>query len=247
MKSLSKSTKLYVFLILLLACLTAASFYLPLTEQLGDVELPASKPVMALVSFLSVLVIYGGLGFLGLKLSKKLGYPDLLDKKISNKQRFLIPAIAGAVIGVVFIIIDLIYSANFSFGALPHPEFPFSIIASLTAGIGEEIVFRLFFISFWVWLIGKVILKGKLKNYVFWIIALISGILFALAHLPSVFVLYGYSGISEIPLPLLSELMILNIAVSLPAAYYFRKYGILAAMGIHFWTDIIWHVIYGLF
>ncbi len=28
--------------------------------------------------------------------------------------------------------------------------------------------------------------------------------------------------------------------------YYFRKYGFLAAAGIHFWTDISWHVVYGM-
>jgi len=28
--------------------------------------------------------------------------------------------------------------------------------------------------------------------------------------------------------------------------YYFRKFGFLAAVGIHFWADVIWHVIWGM-
>ena len=27
---------------------------------------------------------------------------------------------------------------------------------------------------------------------------------------------------------------------------YFRKYGFLAPVGIHFWADIVWHVLWGL-
>jgi len=42
------------------------------------------------------------------------------------------------------------------------------------------------------------------------------------------------------------EIFLLNGVLSLFAAHYFRQYGFLAAVGIHFWTDIIWHVIWGL-
>jgi hypothetical protein len=52
--------------------------------------------------------------------------------------------------------------------------------------------------------------------------------------------------VNDIPSALLAEIFLLNGGLSLFAAYYFRKYGFLAAVGIHFWTDIIWHVVYGL-
>ena len=146
--------------------------------------------------------------------------------------------------GVLFILIELIFSKYFTIGALPHPEFPHSIIASLSAGIGEELIFRLFFISFWVWLISHILLKKKWQNQIFWIISAFSALAFAFGHMPSIMILFNLSTLDEIPTPLLSEIIILNSLVSLPAAYYFRKYGFLAAVGIHFWTDIIWHVIY---
>ncbi|GAJ13005.1 unnamed protein product, partial [marine sediment metagenome] len=38
------------------------------------------------------------MGFLGLKLSSKLGFADIWDLRVSNKQRFLIPALVGGVI-----------------------------------------------------------------------------------------------------------------------------------------------------
>ncbi len=243
----SISLKIYFILILILGILAAVSIYIPYSTMLETAELPASKPVIAAVSFLIMLVLYGGLGLIGLKLSKKLGFPDLWDININNKQRLLKPLIWGAVIGVIFIISDLVFSNVFGIDRIPHPAFPFSIIASISAGIGEELMFRLFFISFWVWLISKVILRGRWQNGIFWIIAVISGLLFAAGHIPSVLVLYDFKYVSDIPAALMAEIFILNTLLSLPAAHFFRKYGILAAMGLHLWTDIVWHVIYGFF
>jgi hypothetical protein len=57
-------------------------------------------------------------------------------------------------------------------------------------------------------------------------------------------ILKGYSNPLQIPSLILVGVFVLNSALSIPAAYLFRKNGILAAMMIHFCTDIVWHVIY---
>ena len=131
-------------------------------------------------------------------------------------------------------------------GELPHPSFPASLLASLTAGIGEELIFRLFFISFWVWLLSHVIMKKRYQGQVFWFVSVLSALAFALGHLPSVMLLFGFSQVEQIPSALMAEVILLNGVLSLFAAYYFRKYGFLAPVGIHFWTDVVWHVIWGL-
>ena len=59
--------------------------------------------------------------------------------------------------------------------------------------------------------------------------------------------LLGIESIQAIPLLLMVEIVILNGTLSHFAALYFGLYGFLAAVGIHFWTDVIWHVIWGLF
>ncbi len=146
MKELSLSIKIYICLIITLAILAAGNIFLPqgsFLPTLPGQELPAPKPVLALVNAGIMLILYGGLGFLGLKLSQKLGFPDLWDEKISNKQRFLIPALIGMGIGMFFILADMILSQFHALGPLPHPPFPTSIVASAVAGIGEEVKFRL--------------------------------------------------------------------------------------------------------
>ena len=72
-----------------------------------------------------------------------------------------------------------------------------------------------------------------------------SALLFAVAHLPSVMAALGIEAVSEVPPVPLGEVIVLNGAVSLLAAYGLRHYGLLAAVGVHFWTDVVWRVVWG--
>lgn len=245
MRNLSRSTQIYVLLILVLTTTAALNIFLPQGPLLAEQQLPAPHWLMALITAGIYLVIYGGLGLIGLKLAKKLGFADLWDPTVSNRQRFLIPALVGAGLGLLFILVDALFAAWHGLGALPHPPFPTSLAASIVAGIGEEIMFRLFFISFWVWLVSAVALRGRWQAQIFWIVAILSALAFAFAHLPSVMVIMGFESIQAIPPALLIELVILNGILSLFAAYYLRLYGFLAAVGVHFWTDVVWHVLWG--
>ena len=248
MEKLSPSTKIYIGLVIILAVLAAINVFLPqgsFLPTLEGQELPAPKPVLALVNAGMMLILYGGLGLLGLRLSQKLGFANLWDPMVSNRQRFLIPALIGAGLGVFLVLADAILSKFHALGPLPHPPFPASLVASAAAGIGEELIFRLFLISFWVWLISYVILKKKWQNQIFWIMAVLSALAFAFGHIPSVMVFFGFKTIGEIPPALMGEIILLNGVVSIFAAYYFRKFGFLAPVGIHFWTDVVWHVLWG--
>ncbi|GAH29819.1 unnamed protein product, partial [marine sediment metagenome] len=91
--------------------------FLPQGVFLSTQTLPASKPVLALANAAIMLILYGGLGFLGLKLSSKLGFADIWDLKVSNKQRFLIPALVGGVVGIFFILADVVFSKFHSLGS----------------------------------------------------------------------------------------------------------------------------------
>jgi len=108
MKNLSISLKIYIVLIIILAILAAGNVFLP--QALPEQQLPASKPVLALVNVAIMLVLYGGLGLLGLKLAQTLGFPELWDERVSNAQRFVIPALIGVCLGLFFILADTILS-----------------------------------------------------------------------------------------------------------------------------------------
>jgi membrane protease YdiL (CAAX protease family) len=245
MKELSTSIKIYIGLIVTLAILAATNIFMPQGALVPIQELPISKPVFAFMVAAIMLIVYGGLGWLGMMLSQKIGFPDLWSTTVSVRQRLLIPALIGATIGVLFVLTDSIFSKFHTLGPIPHPPFPTSLVASASAGIGEELIFRLFFISFWVWLVANVVLKRKWQNEVFWIVAVGSAFAFAFAHLPSIMFLHGLKTIDGIPRALLSEIILLNGVLSIVAAYYFKTCGFLSAVSIHFWADVVWHVIWG--
>ena len=247
MKRLTLSLKIYLGLVALLAILTAVSIFLPAYQSMmpAQQELPAPKWVLALVNAAIAVFLYGGLGYLGYFLSQKLGFADVWSPDVTNRQRFLHPALIGMGLGIFFIVVDTFLSRFHNLGALPHPAFPLSILASATAGIGEEIIFRLFFVSFWTWLIGRILLRGKGQGTVFWLVAVLSALAFAFGHLPAAMFLFEFTSLSDIPPAFLLEIIMLNGVLSVFAAGYLRKYGFLAPVGIHFWTDIVWHVVWG--
>ena len=248
---MSAKRKSNITFFILLAILTLAAglnYFLPQGEiatQVPQSQIP--KWQMALGGAGITIVLYGLLGFIGLTLWRKLGFPDIWDARVTNRQRFLMPALIGAALGVLLIIGDLIFSPYNSVGRLIHPPFPTSLVAAIAAGIGEEMMFRLFFISFWTWLVGKLILRGRGLTIVYWMFAVLSSFAFAAGHLPSFMIILGVGNPSQLSPILLLEVFLLNGLISIFAAYYFKKYGFLAPVGIHFWTDIVWHVLWGLF
>ncbi len=242
------STPTFIALIVLYAILAGVSLFLP--QGAGAAPLPAAMPaplpVMALAAGAVTLVVYGALGLIGLFLSRKLGLPEIWDARVTNRQRFLIPALVGAAVGVILIVGDLVFSPINGIGRFPHPPFPMSIIAAISAAIGEETMFRLFFISFWTWLVSKIILRGRAFTPVYWVFSVLSALAFGMGHLPSIMALYQWTDISQVPSVLLGELLLLNGIMGLAAAWLFKKYGFLAPVGVHLWADVVWHVIWGL-
>ncbi|MCK9356056.1 MAG: CPBP family glutamic-type intramembrane protease [Dehalococcoidia bacterium] len=246
MTDTARSTRLFFGLILVVAVLAAASTFLPQGYPSGLPQTAIPLWQIALASAGSILLLYGGLGYLGLRLTRKLGYPDLLDARVTTRQRFIVPGFVGLWLGLILIVADNIFARFHNYGPLPHPPFPTSIVASLSAGIGEEVLFRLFFIPAVVWFISRVILKGAQESAVYVVATFFSASFFAAGHVPSVMLLLGVDSVEAIPMALLSEIFMLNGALSFVAAYFLRTSGYLAAATVHTSADFVWHVLWGL-
>lgn len=242
----SRDMIIYWSLILIMSLCMALMMFFPWEGIMTNAQMPASREVMAVVNFLIGIVIYGGLGYLAHRIWKSMDLPGIYNHHFRIRDQILTPLFVGVLCGIVLILGDMFFSTLHGMGRLPHPPFPASIFASIQAGIGEEIIFRYLFISVWLWIIWKKILKGKHFKLIFWILAIISALAFAAGHLPAVTALYGVS-INELEPGFIAEIFILNGVVAMAAAYYMKKYGILAAFGVHILTDIVWHVIWGVF
>jgi hypothetical protein len=244
------SNHIFIALIALYSVLAAISVFLP-QDYFGAAipaeQMPAAPALIALANAAVVIIVYGGLGLIGLRLARKLGLPDLWDAAVPNHKRFIVPARIGLGLGSLFIIGDLLFSSVNQVGRLAHPPFVTAIIASIAAGIGEETMFRLFFICFWTWLIARVLLRGRWQTPVYWVVSIFSALAFAMAHLPALMFFHGWTAFSQVPAMLLVEIVLLNGLLAICAAWGLKKYGFLAPVGMHIWADIVWHVLWGLF
>jgi hypothetical protein len=208
--------------------------------------MPFPRPLLALINGLMVMFFYGGVGFLGIILSNKNGFKEVVNDEIKNYINVLKIISLGIGVGVVFIIVDILFKKIFDMPLYIHPPFPASLFVSINAGIGEDLMFRLFFVPFWVLLFSKIIKSEKGRNVLFWVVGIFSAIVFAFGHLPSVMMLYNYKTIYEITLPYWIMIIGLNGLVSMVALYCFKRYGFIGAVLIHTFTDIIWHVLWGI-
>jgi len=201
-----------------------------------------------------VLVIYSAAGLAGYWFARKLGLPGVYRPGASWRSWFLIPLLAGLILGVILVIADRVFTPwiasafatthpEVNWQGFPHPQFPLSIIASATAAIGEEILFRSFMLGLWAFLLNLILRRWKATRAALWIANVIAALAFAASHTATALVLTGVTTPAELPAPLLLELFLLNGVLGLVAGERYFRDGLVAAIGVHFWTDIIWHVL----
>jgi hypothetical protein len=176
------------------------------------------------------------MGFIGLILARRTGFPEIWDIKVSNRQRFLIPAAIGLVYGAITVIEDLRNPSPV------HLKLPLSIPFYTYGAILLEIMLRLFAIPFLVWLVSNVILRGRWRTQVFWIAAIVAAL-----YEPLPFMKAELSGVSDLAVPIIliqwaiQPLFLANVV----SGWLFRKYGFLAPLVMRLSFYLVWHIIYG--
>lgn len=245
--------QLTVLLVLLVAyALSAFSIYAFFAEQLSlsmGVPMPdmgVPDWVVGLANAGIVLVAYGILGIAGYWSARKLDLPGIFSADGNWNRWFVVPSLHGLVCGVLLVLGDLLFAPINGFGRFPHPEFPVSILASVSAGIGEEILFRGLVFGLWGLLLNRLLKRWNKRTLALWVANLIAALAFGAGHLGSLFFLTGASSFAELNPVLLAEVFLLNGIVGLIAGERYMKDGLVAATGVHFWTDVIFHVMWGL-
>lgn len=246
--------QLIVFLLLLVVyAFSAFATYAFFTDELAittGVPMPdmgVSNAIVGLANAGIVLVVYGILGFAGNWFARKLGLPGIFSEGGNWKRWLIVPMLLGLICGVALVIGDLIFAPFNDFGPFAHPEFPVSIFASISAGIGEEIAFRGFVFGLWGLILTWLLKSLNARKAALWIANVIAALAFGAGHLGTIMFLTGASSMAEINLVLLIEVILLNGIIGLVAGERYMKDGLIAAAGVHFWTDIVFHVIWGLF
>ncbi len=233
------------------ALLVFVVFALGLPNQfMAGREIPepfASMPgwLLGLANAGIVLVLYGLLGLAGVWFARKLSLPGIYREGAGWRHWVVVPMAIGVALGVVLIVGDGLFArASENWAGFPHPEFPLSIFASATAGIGEEILFRLFVMGLWAFLLDLALRRWKARRLSLWAGNVIASLAFGAAHLPATMMAVGVSTPAELPSIVMAEVFVLSGIVGIVAGQRYMQEGLIAAVGIHFWTDVVWHILW---
>ena len=210
-------------------------------------DLGVTNAVLGLANAGIVLVVYGLLGLAGYWFARRLELPGIFSADGNWRGWFIIPLVLGLIVGVIVVILDLVFAPINDYGRIVHPGFPLSIIASLGAGIGEEIMFRGFFFGLWALILNWLFKRFHGRNLALGIANLIAVLAFGAGHFGTIMVLTGASSLDQLSPVLLTEILLINGMMGLVAGQRYMKDGLVAAAGVHFWADMIFHVLYGLF
>ncbi len=227
MKNLSTSTKIYLGLVAFLVVVKVIFLLFP-------AAFPGADQVSAF--YWTTIFVVAAMGFVGLVLSRRAGFPDIWDARISNRQRFLIPALVGLIYGVETVLRDL---ANPS---PVHLKLPHSVPFYAYGAVLLEVMLRLFAVTFLTWLISNVILRGRWQTPAFWVAAVAAAL-----YEPLPYIREELSGAPAIADPSVvikwatEPLFIANVV----SAYLYRKYGFLAPLVMRLSFYLVWHIIYG--
>lgn len=213
-----------------------------------------------LSTLISNLVILGATALLGLFAARKIGLGLPLVAGWLNKnfhrgvliRTLRIALLTGFLTGVLLILIDVVIFTPYLESAIGvsnanilNPDLDraspwYGFMAAISAGVTEEVIFRLFGVSVIAWL-GGLIFKyaiGRPKPFVFWFAILVMSFIFGLAHLQTP-ALVGW----ELSSAAVIRALALNAIGGLVYGWMYWRHGLESAIVTHFSTDLVLHVI----
>lgn len=211
---------------------------------------PIPLPVLLLASVIQGLIFFAIIIFVGLRISQKLGLQiPILEKLLVGekpdtdvKSIIKLSAFLGCLSGITMILLDSLLFSQLGieelFEQISVPVWQ-GFLASFYGGITEEIIMRLFFMTFILWITNKIIkIKGKAveNNWLMWSSIIIATLLFGIGHLPITATLTALT-----PMVIVRAL-VLNGIGGLVFGWLYWKKGLEGAMIAHFSTDIIIYV-----
>jgi len=233
-----------LFAKLLVASLIGAFMVLPYIFALSPTLIELFTPVVVAAQIIQTITLFAVAIFIGLLLYKRVGFsmPYLEGIKPAREIKSILKLSVGVGIlaGVLIILMSIPFSSLSA--SMLQAEMGVAtwkgILASFYGGIAEEIMFRLFLMTLFVWISFKIkqTNEGKPTAGGIWIAIILSTILFGLGHLGIT------SDLTAITPIVISRAVLLN-GVSVFFGWLYWKKGLESAMIAHFSADIVIHVI----
>lgn len=233
------------FFILLGASLFSVICIFPYVVTLqGDILQNAGIPLgtLFLAQFIQSAVLFSVTIFLGLLFTKKIDFElplleailEKRDWKTILKGIFGKSVIWGIAAAVAIYLVDILFSAigaGITTQENPAPVWQ-RLLASFYGGITEEILMRLFLMSFFIWIGMKLSRKNKPGKGVITVSIILAAVIFGLGHLPVT------ASLTTITPLVVVRAVLLNGIGGVIFGWLFWKNGLESAMLAHFTVDI---------
>jgi membrane protease YdiL (CAAX protease family) len=198
--------------------------------------------IIFIAQFIQSLLLFSIAIFLGLFFTKKIDFHLPLIEAMVEKKNYneILKDILGksVLIGVVTAMLIYVSDAIFTtLGAAISTHQSYApiwqkLLASFYGGIAEEILMRLFLMTFFIWIGMKLFKRNQPTKTGIIISILLAAIIFGLGHLPITASLTALS-----PL-IIGRAIVLNGIGGIFFGWLFWKKGLESAMIAHFTTDI---------
>ena len=228
----------------------SSKVYLGLMAYLVGVKLTLSlfpaifrSPSQAAVFSWPLLPIWAATGLLGVKLARRTGFPEAWGGRISNRQRFLVPALLGLALGLLAVATELrtnwagLAAAKYGLASI-HIDFPASALVYPGGAVIVEVLYRLLPLPLLLWLISSLALRGRWQVQTFWALAVLLSLVEPLSQDLS---------LGEFGTGVMAAVFVQDYALNLSQAALFRRYGFLSAIALRVVFYLVWHVAYGNF
>ena len=239
-----------VFLVLLagglLGVVAVLPFMMDLLRHLPVDQAGLSLPIVVTLALVQNGILLGIAIAIGLVLSKRIGLRMPLihgwatGAVVPKPWAVVIPGVLlGAAVGAVLVGLE----ALFFLRRLPpdmHSLFEIALWKRLLAGllyggITEELLMRLFLLSFVAWLVGRwwKTTDGLPVPGAFWVAIVVVALLFGLGHLPAT------AAITPLTPALVVRALVLNGVAGIAFGYLYWKHGLEAAMAGHMSAHVV--------
>lgn len=226
-KKIPLSALIYLLILLVIVILRLLLSLFP-SEQIAS-------QMVNLTDTLSIGAIWL-VGWVGVFLAPRSGFSEMWQSDISNIKRLLIPFL----IGLGFAVLTILFDHFQPLGDSSLIKFPASLVAYPLAGILEEIIFRLFLTTTFVWIISNVVLSGRSQQAVFWGVAVFLGVFYTFSQLSIYREVTG-----SLDLLTLAQFFTVIAANFIVTAFLYMKFGFLAAISLRMGDYLLWHIIWG--
>lgn len=174
-------------------------------------------------------------------LSRRVGFPGLLDHRVSTRERYLVPIVLGLGLGAFAILVDAtthwtsIAAAKMGIGSI-HIPFPASALIYPGGAIIVDVIYYLVPIPVLMWIVSRVFLKGDSPPWLFWSVGVLAAAIEPMTRDGS------FPGHPAILVTLFASDYLENLA----QVAVFRRAGFLAPVILRVVFYVVWHVLWGL-